>query len=123
MITVVSDTIFYRPDGSISSVMRTNLESFTTPSGKETSEQTTATIDIAEISAHVGGAAVTLEARIQELEGIIADHQKAAADAVAEVTAAKSELAEAKGVLAAVAAADAQWDQGIRGAVAAVLAK
>lgn len=78
-MTITSDTIYYREDGTISSVQRTTRVQYTKPSGVLDFENATSEVSLGEFSQHLDSAAVVFESRNRELEAQIAAERAQAA--------------------------------------------
>jgi len=107
---IISDTIYYREDGTVSSVVRASREVFTSPkSGKDVSEDITEVVSIDAVQEGLGDSYGKTEDRIAALEQQIADERTAAEEAVKTLTDEKitlvCQLSDATARLAKVAEA------------------
>lgn len=112
---ILQDTITYRPDGTPSSITRLSRETFTTPAGKELSDDATSEIDLATLASTLNIASSEVDKRNKELEGLLAaeraDKEKALAEAVGAVQEVNKALTtERDGLKADLAAAQARLD-------------
>ena len=82
---ILSDTIWYREDGTISSITRAKLDEFETPSGRSASEQINETISINVLQDQLGNACATYEQSIHELEARFNAEREQEAAALAAV--------------------------------------
>lgn len=89
---LISDTIHYRPDGTVSGVTRKTRESYETPSGRGLIEDVDALVTIGDVTAVLGAAYQANEVRHAELEQLIADERIAA---LASEEAVRIELSDA----------------------------
>lgn len=108
-MTLISDTLHYRPDGTISGVTRVIRESYQTPSGRDVTEDVTSNVDLSAVTDQLGEANVAFDAHNKTLEQQIVDERVAAED---EKTALRTQHAESTTALiadkeAALAAKDA----------------
>lgn len=89
---LISDTIHYREDGTVSSVTRVVREAFKTPSGRDVTEDLTSTVTVADLTEALDGSYGVAEATNAELERKIASK---ADEHRAEIDALKQEFAAA----------------------------
>lgn len=76
---IISDTIYYREDGTVSSVVRASREVYKSPaSGKDVSEDVSAVVSIDEVQEGLGDSYGKTEDRIAALERQIADERTVA---------------------------------------------
>lgn len=80
MIIVISDTLHYRPDGTVSGVTRVARESYTTPGGRELSEDVSSTVGIEAVTALLDGGYAAFDAHNKALETQIDTERKSAAE-------------------------------------------
>lgn len=75
---ILSDTIHYRPDGTVSSVQRVTRETFTKPSGAEGFEDVTSEVSLDALNAHLGEAYAGMDTHNKALEAQIVQEREAA---------------------------------------------
>jgi hypothetical protein len=75
----MSDTLNYRPDGTISGVTRVMRDSYTTPSGREMSEDVSSVVALADVTAGLDAAYAQFDAHNKALEQQIIEERAAAA--------------------------------------------
>lgn len=97
---LISDTITYRPDGTVSSVLRVTRETYTKPSGAGAVEDVSTVVTLDAVKDQLGGAYAAIETHNKALEEQIATERTAAVaekeDAVRQTAeAAAAEKAEA----------------------------
>lgn len=80
MIIVLSDTLHYRPDGTVSGVTRVARESYTTPGGRELYEDVSSTVGIEVVTALLDGGYAAFHAHNKALEKQIDEERTAARD-------------------------------------------
>lgn len=130
---LLHDTIYYRADGTISSIQRVTRETFTKPSGAQASEDLTSEVSLDTLRQHLGEAYANMDAHNRNLEAQIERERQAAAQALtsleasaaAQIAARAREIENlqatvqqlvqraslAEGKLAALADLDRQYDQ------------
>lgn len=106
-MTILSDTLHYRADGTVSGVTRVTRDSFRTPSGRDLTEDVSSTVGIAEVTALLDQGYAQFDAHNKTLEAqIITEREEAetekqriareAAEAAAAALAAKDEVISQK---------------------------
>jgi hypothetical protein len=99
---LISDTLNYREDGTVSGVTRVMRDTYTTPSGREMSEDVSSVVALADVTAGLDAAYAQFDAHNRALEQQIIDEREAAAADKAQA------LASAAAIYAAgIAAKDA----------------
>lgn len=116
---LISDTLHYREDGTVSGVTRVQREEFKTPSGRTQTEDVASDIKLEALTETLGGAAATAEARATELEELIAaERASVEADQVKplleRIKALSAEKAELEAVLAKVQKAIAVFVEALK---------
>lgn len=76
---IISDTLHYRADGTVSSVTRVTRESYTSPSGRSVSEDVTTTHDLQDVVALLDRVYANLDSHNKSLEAQIATERESAA--------------------------------------------
>lgn len=111
---IVSDTIFYRADGTVSTVQRVTRETFKTPSGREQSEDVTAEVPLSAISEHMAGPFAALDAHNRDLEALIERERGEAKATIADMSTTLASVTQARNDavtrLNALADLDRQYD-------------
>lgn len=69
---IMSDTIYYRADGTVSSVQRTTRTEFTRPSGAVDFDDATSEVPLSAVSEHLAGPYADLDAHNKTLEAQLA---------------------------------------------------
>lgn len=106
---LISDTIYYRGDGTVSSVVRTIRETFTKPSGAQATEDVESPVSLEALTEHLGGAYANMDSHNKALEAQIATEREAAAS---DKEALRAELQGQLDTLrTAVEEADAAWTE------------
>lgn len=106
-MNILSDTLHYRPDGTVSGVTRIIRESYKTPSGRDVTEDVTSTVSIEDVTALLDQGYAQFDAHNKTLEAqIITEREEAetekqriareAAEAAAAALAAKDEVISQK---------------------------
>lgn len=111
---IISDTIHYREDGTVSSVIRVTRSIYETPSGREATEDVSSEIALADVASGqlaAYGARESANAALENQVQTLRDDKEGL----------QNRLAAALSALRAVAAADSSWDTSPRSEVAAVL--
>lgn len=104
-MNILSDTLHYRPDGTVSGVTRIIRESYKTPSGRDVTEDVTSTVSIEDVTALLDQGYAQFDAHNKTLEAqIITEREEAetekqriareAAEAAAAALAAKERAHE-----------------------------
>jgi hypothetical protein len=76
---LISDTLSYRPDGTISGVTRIMRDTYTTPSGREMTEDISSVVALADVTAGLDASYAAFDAHNKALEQQIIDERVAAA--------------------------------------------
>jgi hypothetical protein len=78
---IMSDTLHYRPDGTVSGVTRVVREEYQTPSGRLVTEDVSSSVTIGEVTALLDRQYASSDARNKALETqIVTERETAAAD-------------------------------------------
>lgn len=93
---ITSDTLHYRPDGTVSGVTRTETRTFVHPiTSKEVSETVTGPVDLSAVTGVLDAAYAANQARHTELEEQIAAERQAAEAEKAAMSASHAEAVSA----------------------------
>lgn len=101
---ILSDTIYYRADGTVSSVQRVAREAFTKPSGAEAFEDVTSEVQLSALDAVLNPAYGGMDAHNKTLEAQIVELRD-------EVQRQTERANSAEGKLAQIAHLDRQYDE------------
>lgn len=97
---ILSDTLHYRPDGTVSGITRITRETYTTPSGREATEDVSSTVQLSDVTALLDGGYAAFDAHNKSLEAqIVTERETAASEkeqALREIAAAHAEAIAAK---------------------------
>lgn len=116
---LISDTLSYRPDGTVSGVTRVQRETFTTPSGREQTEDVSSIVTLEDVGKVLDASYAEHATHNAALEQQIVDEREAAAaDKAAAVQAAAD--ASAQALAALNAAHDVDWRRMTADTVAAL---
>jgi len=114
MKKLVQDVVYYREDGTVSSVSRTEREFFATPSGRDTSELVESRITVEDHAATLGLAEAKMHRRVAELEEqIVTEREGAAVEKKQlhdQITKLSNTAENAGRIIGAVLQADAEWN-------------
>lgn len=98
-MTLISDTLYYRADGTVSGVTRVVRESYKTPSGRDVTEDVTSAVDIAVVTDALDAAYAAFDQHNKTLEQKIADERRRAEDEIAVLRTQHTEAITAKNAL------------------------
>lgn len=101
---ILSDTIYYRADGTVSSVQRVSRETFTKPSGAEAFEDVTSEVQLSALDALLNPAYGAMDAHNKSLEAQIVELREQVEEATARATEAEAKLTQ-------IASMDRQYDE------------
>lgn len=114
---IISDTLNYRPDGTVSGITRVTRTTYTKPSGVEASEDVTSIVDLSAITAILDPAYAQHEQHNRDLEAQIVSEREAAAT---DKEAVRAQLqGQIDTLTQTIRAADAAWDEAVRGVIPA----